>query len=226
MVETAPRVRACHVRSKRCADARNYERELRSCCRAHIRGLLRDVAETLDEAGITWWADYGTLLGAVRNPLTTWSDYPWLPQEGRDTEGPAAGIIPHDKDADLGALFEDWNEARLVLSRMAQSRGYHFRANANTGSIKVRLSNINHTNVDLFFWLRRHNGTYYRRRYVKSLDTFKGRDFPKAMLFPLTTVEWEGMTIPAPADPPAFLTMRYNDWMTPIPANNDGVPRE
>src|SRR5690606_26036568 len=90
---------------------------------------------------------------------------------------------------------------------------------------KIRISFHNHTNVDLFFWIEREDGTLFRNRYAK-VDACKGREFPRDSLFPLSTVEWEGMTLPAPRDPEAFLAMRYGPgWRTPIPANNDGVPR-
>ena len=92
------------------------------------------------------------------------------------------------------------------------------------GSIKVRLSKLNHTNLDVFFWLN-DAGVRRRPRYI-SVDSFKGRDFPASMLEPMSTVTWEGIELPAPADPEAFLEMRYGpNWRTPIAANNDGVLR-
>ena len=48
-----------------------------------------------------------------------------------------------------------------------------------------------------------------------------------AGLFPLSTVPWEGMTLPAPRDPEAFLEMRYGaDWRRPVAANNKGEVRK
>ena len=175
--------------------------------------------------GIPWWADYGTLMGAVCNPLTTWADYPWLEQEGRTTPGPHAGIIPHDKDADIGVEMKYWDIVRRRFRGVLSSRGFYMYMNLGRHSIKARLSYKNHTNVDIFFWRERRDGTMYRDRYA-SVDTYKGREFPKSMLFPLSTVTWEGMTLPAPKDPEAFLEMRYGpDWRTPVMANNKGEKR-
>lgn len=185
---------------------------------------MRNMIDALKRAHVTWWADYGTLLGAVRNPQTAWSDYPWLPQAGRSTPGPSAGIVPHDKDGDIGALWSDWaryRSMRVLLERC----GYHISLNGGRGSSKVFYSKTNHTNVDVFFWRERPDGTMFRNGYAQ-VDRFKGREFNKSLLFPLGKVEWEGLVLPAPRDPEGFLLMRYGpNWKTPIPANNDGQER-
>lgn len=209
----------CTAQTSRCVDARDHRKELRPCCRGHLVTLMQHAVDALTETGALWWADYGTLMGAVRNPLTTWADYPWLAQEGRTTRGPAAGIVPHDKDADLGVASHFFHavRARLLATGLPVI--------AFPGSLKLQLSRRNHTNVDLYFWNQRADGTLYRDRYA-GVDDFKGREFGLDLLLPLTTVEWEGLTLPAPRDPEAFLAMRYGpQWRTPIPANNDGVRR-
>jgi hypothetical protein len=228
-VTVRPRVAAapgaCNARTARCPDARDYDRELRPCCRGHVRALVAFAADELNRLGVTWWADYGTLLGAVRNPMTTWADYPWLQQAGRATDGPAPGIVPHDKDADLGVLFSSWATVCGRMRQAVRSAGFYLHTAGGRASMKVRVSTRNHTNVDLFFWKERPDGTLYRDRYAQ-VDRFKGKEFQKSALLPLTTVEWEGLTLPAPHDPEAFLAMRYGPgWRTPIAANNDGVAR-
>ena len=50
--------------------------------------LLRVFNRVMGEAGITWWADSGTLLGAVRH----------------------GGLIPHDDDADLIVLLASFDD--------------------------------------------------------------------------------------------------------------------
>jgi hypothetical protein len=212
----------CSPDTSRCADARSHQHALQPCCRSHIVQITRHVAEVLVATKIPFWADYGTLLGAVRNPLTPWSDYPWLPPSDQPIP---AGILPHDKDADLGVLYTEWARAWRAVSTLQQTHGYWVIAHAHRGSIKVRLSQKNHTNLDLFFWHQKPNGLLFRRGYA-SVDTYKGRHFHRDLLFPLGTVEWEGMTLPAPRDPEAFLAMRYGpDWRTPLPTNHDMVAR-
>jgi hypothetical protein len=181
------------------------------------------IAETMDAGGWTWWADYGTLLGAVRNPLTTWADYPWLPQSDEPIR---PGVVPHDKDGDLGALAADHTAVVRALRGAASRARFDMLVRPHGASVKVRLSRFNHTNVDIFFWKERDDGLMHRDRYVH-VDLYKGRHFQRDMLFPLGTVQWEDMTLPAPHDPEAFLAHRYGpNWRTPVMANHDGVARD
>lgn len=220
----ATAVQPCTRSTARCADARQYSSELRDCCRAHVIGIMRFLAPELDRMKVRWWADYGTLLGAVRNPQTKWADYPWLSQDGRTTKGPAPGIVPHDKDGDIGILWADWVKVRRLRPALIKA-GFHIDTRYTRGSMKVRVSAKNHTNIDLFFWHEKQDGTMYRVGYAQ-VDQYKGREFHKDMLAPFSRVEWEGMSLPAPRDPTAFLEMRYGPkWRTPLQANNDGVRR-
>ena len=215
----------CTASTPRCANARDYGSILPGCCRGHLRALMADVKGLLESVHAVWWADYGTLLGAVRNPLTSWADYPWLSPNGKAALPLEPGIIPHDKDADLSVHGDHWHQVARGLTHLSHEKGYGLALNPMAGSIKLKLSPINHTNVDLFFWYPRPAGKLYRRRYCR-VDQFKGKEFPEALVRELRSVQWEGVTLPAPADPEAFLAMRYGpDWRTPIPANNDGVPR-
>jgi len=158
--------------------------------------------------GVVYWADYGTLLGAVRNPLL----------------GLPAGIIAHDKDADLGIRWPGMPVLHTVADRL-NAQGYNVTIRRGGDNLKVRLSAANHSNADFFTWHERPDGTLYRIRYLHA-DNYKGRDFHKEDAFPLTTVEWEGLTLPAPNHPAKFCAFRYGpEWMTPIRRNNDGIRR-
>lgn len=190
--------------------------------------IVTDTVALLELHKVTYWADYGTLLGAVRNPTTTQADYPWLWPEsavnGAVNAPLAPGIVPHDKDADFGVMWSDW--ARLMrVGGALERKGYKVRLNPGGAKMKVRLSQWNNTNLDLFCWRQKAGGIYYRPRYIQ-VDQFKGRDIPPGMLLPLTTVEWEGMRLPAPVNPEAFCEFRYGpSWRTPLAANHDGVQR-
>ena len=214
----------CTRHTRRCPDARSYQVELRECCKSHIREIVCATAHVLNKMGVVWWADYGTLLGAVRNPLTTWADYPWLPQVGRDTSGPKAGIVPHDKDADFGMLAVPFHTLGRVRSEL-QRKGYHVLLRPGGRSMKVRLSVKNETNADFFNWFEKPGRILARPKYINA-DNYKGREFVKDDAFPLATVTWEGITLPAPKNAPAFCAFRYGEnWMKPVAANHDGVRR-
>ena len=203
-----PREGGCTAETSRCPDARDYRANLRDCCRGHIRDMMTHIQIVLDSLGIVWWADYGTILGAVRNPLL----------------GLPAGIIPHDKDADLGVLACTHHTLAMARRRL-EAYGHQVLIRPMARSMKVRLSRTNHTNVDLFNWFPRPDGSYYRKHYI-DVDRYKGREIPPGLLFPLAPIEWEGLQIPAPHDGPAFCAFRYGpNWMTPVHANHDGVLR-
>lgn len=179
----------------------------------------------MEKVGATYWADYGTLLGAVRNPMTTSADYPWLALPAAPAESLVSGIIPHDKDADFGALFSEWEKLQRV-ARLLEKSGYVVRERRDGDGFKVRLSRINHTHLDIFTWRERRVDEWYRSAYDWAIDNCKGRDIPQGMLFPLSTVEWEGLHLPAPNDPRRFCEFRFGPkWRTPLASNNDGVRR-
>lgn len=216
------RPEGCNRETARCANARDYGQLLNPCCKAHLKQIVSDVATVFEEFRVTWWADYGTLLGAVRNPMTTWADYPWLPQDNPAPLVP--GVVPHDKDADFGVFGINFNamcRMRTKLERM----GYRVLVRPGGRSMKVRLSHANWTNADFFNWIEGSGGVLKRLSYTGA-DQYKGRHFHKDILFPLSAVEWEGLTLPAPKDPEAFAAFRYGPtWKTPVRANHDGVAR-
>jgi hypothetical protein len=224
----------CTKETKRCLEARNYHRDLPECCRNLVIELMDYWAEVAKEIDAVWWADYGTLLGAVRNK----------------------GIIPHDKDADIGVMGEQWQKIMDYRPDVPWSKGkVTFRQEWTrtvdgffwimkepkepqsraryeyTGghSMKICTSSINRTNLDIFPWYPRRDpklgDIYERRRYI-SIDRYKGRQFPGDKLLPLVDIEWEGRMIPGPADPLWFVRHRYGPaWETPVRANNDGIRR-
>lgn len=211
----------CTRLTSRCADARDYNSALRECCRGHVREVTEAVTRALAKAGITYWADYGTLLGAVRNPMTTHADYPWLtPPFSLEP-----GIVPHDKDSDIGIDIGEWAAAVATMRNLAKKHDFNLIVRPYRGSMKMRLSRSNHTNIDIFAWYTRPDGMMFRRGYAK-VDEFKGREFHKSILFPLGSVQWEGLTLPAPHEPEQFLEMRYGpNWRVPVCANHDSVKR-
>lgn len=236
---------SCTKETARCATATSYMHNLPACCRSHLVSMMADIKTLFDAAGITWWMDYGTLLGAVRNPL----------------RGEEPGILGHDKDADICIMepdavklaeMVDWNRGsgglrpqgvlvgpqsgplnivrKLPREKPRNPREtdeqYRERVKYTAGcSWKVRWSAVNHTNIDIFEHKTRDDGTMYRERYI-SVDKYKGREFPRDKLFPLIRLPWEGLMLPAPADPEWFCEMRYGKgWREPLRANNDKVPK-
>lgn len=167
------------------------------CCRRHIIDVMDVVAELLDREEVTWWIDYGTLLGHVRD----------------------GGFVPWDYDADIGVLESD--VSRIVdLGPELEERGFflryvELRSPPDSCSLQVWRSEKNRNAVDLFPWMELADGTMDRRRYL-AVDANKGRAFHRDRLFPLQRAAWEGVDVWVPADPEWFCAHRYGpDWRVP-----------
>jgi hypothetical protein len=185
----------CTAATERCPEARHPLLDTPECCKAHIRRIMADLARLMDRDGIRWWVDYGTLLGYVRN----------------------GGLIRYDKDGDLGVFGED-REKLLALQPELLAMGYHATfapprptQRFRTGDrMKVRISNRNHTNVDIFIWYpdKPKKGYLDRKNYIGA-DMYKGREFPMDWAFPLARGEWDGIDVSIPAEPEKLAAHRY-----------------
>lgn len=192
--------RKCTRSTVRCPEARIMLLDTPECCKSHVRKIMADVAECMDGAGIRWWIDYGTLLGWLRN----------------------GGMIPFDKDGDLGILGED-RQKLLDLQTVWLGMGYHATyappkptQRFRTGDrMKVRLSRRNTTNVDIFIWDEPKPGILDRKNYIGA-DLYKGREFPKEWALPLGRGLWDGINVSIPAEPERLAEHRYGpDWRVP-----------
>jgi hypothetical protein len=170
---------------------------------------MAEVARLMDGAGIRWWLDYGSLLGWVRN----------------------GGMIPFDKDGDLGVLGEDGAKLRALMPSLVRAGLYPTWAEKKpdrwrTGDrMKVRLSRINHTNVDLFLWYPRH-GLLERTNYIGA-DIYKGREFPVGWALPLRRGVWDGIEVSVPAEPEKLCEWRYGaGWRVPAHEKHPRHPRD
>jgi phosphorylcholine metabolism protein LicD len=187
------------------------------CCRKHLLHIFAVMDDLFAQDGVRWWLDYGSLLGAVRNPLL----------------GIPAGIVPHDKDGDIGIYGEDWERVvglrpkfrRLGLGVIMRGEREGTGLFRGGYSMKIRRSAANHTNVDIFPWWPDEEGVMHRRAYI-AVDRYKGREFPGEWLEPLQRIEWEDLWLPVPAEAERLAAHRYGDgWMRPVAHNHDGIPR-
>ena len=195
----------------RCPEARVMKLDTPECCKGHIRTIMADLAKLMDKAGIRWWADYGTLLGYYN----------------------FGGLIPWDKDGDLGILGED-REKLLELQPTLLGMGYHATyapprptQRFRTGDrMKVKLSSRNHTNVDIFIWHERPGGILDRINYIGA-DLYKGREFPKEWVLPLERGQWEGIDISIPREGKKLAEWRYGErWQEPLRVKHPSEARE
>jgi len=170
------------------------------CCERYVREVVFYTADLLEEYGIPYWMDFGTLLGAVRDG-------------GR--------IIPYDTDGDFCVFLED-RERILNLKQRIRSDGFFLQEHHYTerrallvhGKTVVRMcrSEKNRNQIDLFFW--KHND-YDNTLTSDGLNTAK--TFPSWFVEERIPIPFYGKPIMAPREPEAFLEMRFGaKWKTPL----------
>ena len=206
----APFLGPCTAQTVRCSNARDLGSKTNPCCLSHIYHIFAEMDRILADAGILWWLDYGSALGALR--------------DGK--------VIPHDKDGDAGLLGDQW-PAFLALEDRVLAAGLHWwhKPNAHRGRfsgghmVKIRLSPRNHTNVDFFPWYPNGKGELDRQSYI-GIDRFKGREFPAAWVGATKRVPFGPLLLPVAEQDEALVVHRYGiNWRRPLNTNNDGVRR-
>jgi len=155
-----------------------------------------------EECGLSAWIAFGSLLGAVRDGT----------------------MIGHDSDVDLAYLSShehptDVAREMFHVSRTLQARG--LSVSTRTGSfcaVSVPSEHGQATPIDVYacFYV---GDTLYETASV-------GAPLPREAILPLGTVQFEGRTMPAPADTDALLEASYGpSWRVPDPAFAYDIPR-
>jgi hypothetical protein len=154
---------------------------------AAFRAALEAIGGVLDRAGLTWWIQDGTLLGAVRN----------------------GGPIPGDRDIDIGihatafrpSLVDDLLAAGFVLRR---SRGL-----TDAGPLKVAVS-WHGVAIDIFGMYARDDHWHYvvKHRGIEIENRFRP--------FGIGRIGFLGLQVPCPDPAEDFLVAEYGpDWRVP-----------
>jgi LicD family len=192
-VRPAPVVGGCTADTKECDFEKWGGDNVRpECCTAHLVELTFFIADLLERHGITYWLDYGTLLGAVRG----------------------GELIPWDADADLSVMVDDL-ERILALEPEVAVAGH--RLQLRDRFVRVSYSAVNEVHLDLFLWAREGD----RMQPVRDFDEWPGNagrsSFPSAYLDEPERLALHGRELPAPSPVDRFLVEhRYGpDYLTP-----------
>eukprot|EP00330_Aristerostoma_sp_ATCC50986_P006139 CAMPEP_0114586150 /NCGR_PEP_ID=MMETSP0125-20121206/9456_1 /TAXON_ID=485358 ORGANISM="Aristerostoma sp., Strain ATCC 50986" /NCGR_SAMPLE_ID=MMETSP0125 /ASSEMBLY_ACC=CAM_ASM_000245 /LENGTH=220 /DNA_ID=CAMNT_0001781465 /DNA_START=49 /DNA_END=711 /DNA_ORIENTATION=+ len=175
----------------------------------HKLGLkVKEILDNWDLSKSLWFLDAGTLLGAWRN----------------------GKMIPHDDDFDLGVYVSnkvidemyEGSKAKLLESMCKKFKDNGFEARVVTSYVdKIEIYESEHGK----FWLNEEHGIDFHNVTVdltlfydhptkknclqNSHMNSKHTCFPIDEMFPTGELTYEGMVLPAPADPEKSLTMMY-----------------
>src|SRR5690606_29993145 len=119
----------CGRDSVRCAAGRSQHVDTPACCLHHLHTVLRETVRILESHGIPYWADGGTLLGAVRDQA----------------------VIPWDTDADLGVMAADVPRV-LGLAHAWEALGFEVQRHCGGALLRITYSPVNDMGVDLYPW--------------------------------------------------------------------------
>ncbi|NXK56328.1 FKRP protein, partial [Chauna torquata] len=158
------------------------------CCLRALRETARHVAGALEAAGVRYWLEGGSLLGAVR----------------------LQDIIPWDYDVDLGIYREDTSKCRWLREAAAggpveDAEGFVWEKAVEGDFFRVHYSRTNRLHVDLW--------PFYARAGVMTKDTWLGHpqdvEFPEHFLRPRVPLPFAGFTAMAPNNARAFLELKF-----------------
>ncbi|NWT49411.1 FKRP protein, partial [Chroicocephalus maculipennis] len=158
------------------------------CCLRALRETARHVVGALEAAGVRYWLEGGSLLGAAR----------------------LGDIIPWDYDVDLGIYQEDMGKCRWLAAAAAgepveDAEGFLWEKAAEGDFYRVHYSRSNRLHVDLW--------PFYPRGGVMTKDTWLGHpqdvEFPESFLQPRVPMAFAGFTAMAPNNARAFLELKF-----------------
>ncbi|XP_060042113.1 ribitol 5-phosphate transferase FKRP [Erinaceus europaeus] len=157
------------------------------CCLRALRETARHVVGVLEAAGVRYWLEGGSLLGAARH----------------------GDLIPWDYDVDLGIYLEDVGNCEQLRGAEAGSvvdeRGFVWEKAVEGDFFRVQYSESNHLHVDLW--------PFYPRNGVMTKDTWLDHrqdvEFPEHFLQPLVPLPFAGFVAQAPNNYRRFLELKF-----------------
>ena len=158
------------------------------CCLHALRLTARHVFAVLENQGVRYWLEGGSLLGAVRH----------------------GDIIPWDYDVDIGIYQEDIPKCMHLLKCDFQPYEDPDRfvwERATEGDFfRVQFSSTNRLHVDIFPFFSR-NGTMTKKNWFKSHK--QDTEFPEHYLNPLVKIDFVGVQTYAPNNYKDFLEFKF-----------------
>ncbi|KAK1128913.1 hypothetical protein K0M31_020049 [Melipona bicolor] len=155
------------------------------CCLSGLRKVAHHVFDKLEEVGIRFWLESGSLLGAMRN----------------------GDILPWDHEVQIGVNRDDLERSPWLIKAMnkpiADNHGFLWEKATEGEFFKVQYSKVNHLTVNILPFYAR-NGSM-----VKDAWFLNNKDFPEQFLHPMSSIEFAGRQVPCPNNIRDFLELKY-----------------
>lgn len=166
-----------------------------------LKRQLHSVLDAMEELGVPYHLEGGTLLGIVRD----------------------GDILPWDKDTDISIMREDAHRLpelyaalaarhwRLSLRRYMEEKPYCPAGEIRLIKVKGRKMLVlpDEHMLDIFVKTRHEGHVWWQAvRHTLRVDEHHYDGFE--------LVEWEGRKVRAPLDYKAYLTAKYGDWSKPV----------
>lgn len=169
------------------------------CCLSNLRKTAKHVFNNLDEAGIRYWLESGSLLGAMRS----------------------GDILPWDYDVDIGFNRDDL--LRSPWLKKAEDRpvvdlqGFVWEKATEGNFYRVYYSKINKIYVNLFPFYQK-NGTMIKDSWF---TRHKNMEFPDNFLHPMSSIEFIGRQVPCANNIRDFLELKFGKGAIETPQYPD-----
>jgi len=179
--------------------------------RATVLEVMQCTHNLFTEHGITYFLDYGSLLGAIRHK----------------------GFIPWDEteDIDIGVLASETDKIYALAPLLSRLCGYHMIHRSDVallpgvtsfvikrGAFRIFYNRITPVYVDVADYEVVHEGNGNDVETVLTDIHYPdlGFRFPLSRVVPVQECDFEGRVFNCPHDPDFILTQQYgSDWRTP-----------
>lgn len=169
--------------------------------RLHDKDLLYQIDDALNDAGIFYWIDYGTLLGAVREH----------------------DFIKHDEDIDIGVVYDDYKRVPPAMEAKGIKMFAQSFVEGQNGVIQRYI--YKGITFDVYFYeIDKDKSTmvcysFYRvpetRREKKTVVGVEKFEVPYSGF---KKIEFKGRSFNIPKDEDSYLKVLYGDnYLTPDP---------
>lgn len=148
--------------------------------------LLKEFVRICHKHNINYWLDYGALLGSIRHN---------------------GHCIPWDDDLDVSMLYEDLTKFKNIVGELEDKYEVLYRYEG--AHLRIVFKNDTGAFLDVFSYEDLiDNVKSIPVFYIDSYDSL----IPKKVLFPLASIQFEGLDVYCPKDIDNYLRIKYGNY--------------